>query len=189
MENKLTRDVLAASLILCLLFPGLGGLAQASGKPSGAGFRPGGERSHPLRFDLDLIEHWGRTEGSSTYAGTYYSPRGGGILVIGFTSNGSRGLAEVRRIPGILEPQRLVLRRSVARNSLRDLRQIEERLIHRVVQGTRSGHLVVSWYIDVARNVLVVTSEHVRRAKKLIDHVFGRRAPIVIRSGERKVLS
>lgn len=182
MSRRPIHCVWAVALLLVLV-----GLAQGRQTASGMSSRPGGGVNHPLRHDLDLIENWARHTESRTYAGTYYAPRGGGVLVLGFTRAPHRNLRTVRAIEGILDPERLVLRNSVPRYSLRALRHTEGLVVRRVVRSPRHKGLVTGWYIDVRRNVLVVRSERTSAARMVLNHVLNASAPVLVRHGERAV--
>lgn len=180
---------LLIGLVVVALLAMAGVITQASIGSTEMRTRLGAEKTHPLRYDLALINRWGLSSRPSTYAGTYYSPRRGGVLIVGFTDDRNGSMSEVRSLPGILEPDRLMPRRRPAHYSLRFLRHLEARLLHEVVQPPGYGHLVISWRINLQGNLLRVTSGRVRRAKKVLKAKFGSGAPIVVRYGERATLA
>lgn len=145
-------------------------------------------KRHSLRYDLGVIEHWASEHKPATYAGSCYVVHGGGRVIVGFTEHQRGNLTRVRQIPGIVEARRIRGYAEEPRHTLRSLDAIEKAAITRQsIDGGAVRWLLNGWSVDVAHNVVVVGSEHPKRARALLKKTFGPHAPIKVEFGEEGV--
>jgi hypothetical protein len=180
------RKASLAGVALCVVFlmsiwsaPGLGAVSGAVSQRRFAESR--------LSHDLRVIESWSRRTNARFYAGSYYLPRNGGQLVVGFTRRPRAQFAVVRQIPGIWSPPRLVLRKPAPRYSLLVLKKLDSEVAVRLPEGGPLSRLVLGIRVDVMRNAVVATTEDTKALKKVVDRLFGRNAPIHVEWAARSV--
>jgi hypothetical protein len=98
-------------------------------------------------------------------------------LVIGFTERQTYRVRAVKRLPRLNNPQLVSGFPYVPKYSFSELNDLQSQILDEMTSNA-NGFLFVSVGVDVPDNQVEVGSEHVRRARKLLEDLYGPEAPI-----------
>jgi hypothetical protein len=182
--NRKIVHLLAGTLpfVVCAaLAVGCNGQTQAPrlASPTAHDFR------HPLNHDFWIIEHWAKITRRRVYAGTFYSAVGDGRLVVGFTRRQSFNLELIRKLPGIVEPSRIVVFAHLPKHSLVSIEGLQRRFGRDVESTEELQRLVTGWSLNVQRNAVSVGTEQPKLLRALLKQLYGRNSAFAVRRQPR----
>jgi hypothetical protein len=130
--------------------------------------------------DIKLVNGWCKVHLPGIYAGLYYSSKGGGRLVIGFTKSQPQHLRQVRQLDGLITPKHIVAFSVTPTYSRRELQAFSKRIANAALRRADFEGLVNAVGENVARNVVTVDTEHVHRVRQLLAERYGQNVPILV---------
>ncbi|HET7485276.1 MAG TPA: 6-bladed beta-propeller [Solirubrobacterales bacterium] len=136
-------------------------------------------REQYMNYDFSLIEEWGETH-ASTFAGYIVDESAGGIIRIGFTSNPTGYLAELKQQVPLIAQDRLASQTAPTGHSLASLQQLVAEISSAVENKPNISALVVSTAIDIGRDLVRVGGPNTAQLAANLQSLFGANSPIAV---------
>ena len=136
-------------------------------------------REQYMNYDIPLIEEWGETH-ASTFAGYIVDESAGGIIRIGFTSNPTGYLAELKQQVPLIAQDRLASQTAPTGHSLASLQQLAAEISNAVENKSNISALVVSTAIDIGRDLVRIGGPKTAQLTANLQSLFGANSPIAV---------
>lgn len=133
------------------------------------------------RQDGALIARWASEHYPDSYAGIYMEGSASDRFRVGFTHHQGARIRSIKELPGLVTPGRVHRFPYVPRYSMEELRDLEQVAVDDLLLGDAYPGFAISVGLIVQRNIVLLGSEHVKRARKLLSKLYGRDAPIQAR--------
>lgn len=137
--------------------------------------------------DEEVIRRWSSKHFPTSYAGMYFA--GGKVsgLVVGYTARQAIRVRAVKRLPGLVEPSRVSGFLYTPKYSLGELTHLQEKILTDVMRNDAYSGLLVGVGVTVRANRVDVGTERVKRARRVLERLYGPEAPIRVRHEEGPV--
>jgi hypothetical protein len=120
-----------------------------------------------------------------SYAGIYVVNRKVARLAVGFTMRQAARVRALKKLPGLIEPRRVLEFPYIPTYSLGELADLQQQILHNVMRDDTYSGLLISVGVVVQANKVDVGTEHKRRARKVLKRLYGPDAPIRVRYEEK----
>lgn len=162
-----------------------GQVARASMERWGVPLRPRdvAELEYRERYlvqDASIISAWGESQAPSTYAGFYIDHRAGGKIRVGFTSDQSTRVGELKSQPGLLASDRISTFDYVPANSLAVLNTRLREFHEGVLTRPDIRNLLTSDGISVQANAVNLAATDIGTVQSYIINTFGNGFPFTL---------
>lgn len=137
--------------------------------------------------DERIIKRWSLKHFPASYAGMYFVAGKAVQLVIGYTERQLNRVRAVKRLPGLIAPQRVSEFSFVPENSLRELNDLQQQILNDVMRDDAYSGVIISVGVVIKTNKVDVGTKNVRRARKVLRELYGPQAPIQVRHEEAPV--
>jgi hypothetical protein len=131
--------------------------------------------------DGALITRWASEHYPDSYAGIYMEGSASDRFRVGFTHHQGARIRSIKELPGLVTPGRVHRFPYVPRYSMEELIDLEQMAVDDLLLGDAHPGVAISVGLIVQRNIVLVGSEHVKRARELLGKLYGRDAPIRVR--------
>jgi hypothetical protein len=135
--------------------------------------------------DEKVIGHWSSKHFPTSYAGMYFVKGKAVRLVVGFTARQAARVRAVKKLPGLIKPQRISEFQYIPKYSLSELVKLQRQIVHDVMRDDTYGGLLVSVGVIVQANEVDVGTEQVKKARRLLKSLYGPDAPVRVRYEEK----
>lgn len=160
-----------------------GGLHHELGNPVDHQSAYENERDADSLHDEKVIGRWAQKYFPKSYAGMYIESGKVERLIVGFTERQSSRVRAAQRLSGLTGKTPVSGFPHVPKHSLLELDELQQRILHDVMQNEAHSGLIVSVGVVVQVNLVEVgaTHGHVQKTRKLLKKLYGVDAPIRVR--------
>jgi YD repeat-containing protein len=128
----------------------------------------------------ELIPQWATSHAPSTYAGFYVDHRQGGIIHIGFTSNQTAFVAQLKAEMSLMAPTRIAPFESQPLHSLAEIGNIATEIPQRVASRPDIAAILTKSGLNIQKNAVSVGSIDPSTATSFLAGSFGAGAPVSV---------
>jgi len=133
-----------------------------------------------VEHDGPLIDEWGELHAPTSYAGYHVDHAAGGLFKVGFTSNQSSLLSELKSQTALMAPPRLAVYASEPSRSLSSLVSTTESIEVAATTNSTLDNEMVSVGVSEAGNTVEVGATNVAQVKSTLESLLGAGAPVTV---------